>query len=66
MDYRRAWHAGGTYFFTLNLLQRLDNDVLIRHIDALSMRPAGHLFYLFLSLYLNVNAVLISLALSTG
>jgi putative transposase len=35
MDYRRAWHAGGTYFFTLNLLQRRDNDLLIRHIDIL-------------------------------
>ena len=34
-DYRRAWHPGGTYFFTLNLLQRRDNDLLIRHIDAL-------------------------------
>jgi hypothetical protein len=21
-DYRRAWHPGGTYFFTVNLLQR--------------------------------------------
>ncbi|MEO9062444.1 MAG: hypothetical protein ABI270_10450 [Nitrosospira sp.] len=20
-DYRRAWHPGGTYFFTVNLLQ---------------------------------------------
>ncbi len=35
MDYRRAWHAGGTYFFTLNLLQRRDNDLLIRYINAL-------------------------------
>lgn len=35
MDYRRAWHAGGTYFFTLNLLQRCDNDLLVRHIDVL-------------------------------
>ncbi|MDT8384932.1 MAG: transposase [Gammaproteobacteria bacterium] len=35
MDYRRAWHPGGTYFFTVNLLQRRDNDLLIRHIDAL-------------------------------
>ena len=34
-DYRRAWHPGGTYFFTLNLLQRHDNDLLIRHIDGL-------------------------------
>ena len=34
-DYRRVWHPGGTYFFTLNLLQRRDNDLLIHHIDAL-------------------------------
>ena len=34
-DYRRAWHPGGTYFFTVNLLQRHDNDLLVRHIDAL-------------------------------
>jgi putative transposase len=34
-DYRRAWHPGGTYFFTVNLLQRHDNDLLIRHIEAL-------------------------------
>lgn len=35
MDYRRAWHPGGTYFFTLNLLQRRDNDLLVRHVNAL-------------------------------
>jgi putative transposase len=34
-DYRRAWHPGGTYFFTVNLLQRQGNDLLIRHIDLL-------------------------------
>ena len=34
-DYRRAWHPGGTYFFTVNALQRQGNDLLIRHIDAL-------------------------------
>ena len=37
MDYRRAWHAGGTYFFTVNLLQRRDNDLLVKHIDILRM-----------------------------
>ncbi len=26
MDYRRAWHKGGTYFLTVNCLQRKDND----------------------------------------
>jgi putative transposase len=34
-DYRRAWHPGGTYFFTVNLLQRHGNDLLIRHVDML-------------------------------
>jgi len=34
-DYRRAWMPGGTYFFTVNLLQRQDNDLLTRHIDIL-------------------------------
>jgi putative transposase len=35
MDYRRAWHPGGTYFFTVNLLQRRDNDLLVQHVDTL-------------------------------
>jgi putative transposase len=35
MDYRRAWRPDGTYFFTVNLLQRQGNDLLIRHIDLL-------------------------------
>ena len=35
MDYRRAWHAGGTYFFTVNLLQRGDNDLHVKHINIL-------------------------------
>lgn len=34
-DYRRAWLSGGTWFFTVNLLQRQGNDLLVRHIDAL-------------------------------
>ena len=34
-DYRRAWHPGGTYFFTVNLLQRQGNDLLIRHVGLL-------------------------------
>ena len=34
-DYRRAWHPGGTYFFTVNLLQRQNNDLLVRHIELL-------------------------------
>ena len=34
-DYRRAWHPGGTWFFTVNLLHRQGNDLLVRHIDLL-------------------------------
>ncbi len=34
-NYRRALILGGTYFFTVNLLQRHDNNLLIREIDLL-------------------------------
>ena len=34
-NYRRAWVPGGTWFFTLNLLQRRDNDLLVREIELL-------------------------------
>ena len=34
-NYRRAWHPGGTYFFTVNLQQRHGNDLLTRHFDLL-------------------------------
>lgn len=34
-NYRRLWHPCGTYFFTVNLLQRNGNDLLTRHIDLL-------------------------------
>lgn len=30
-NYRRAWHEGGTYFFTVNLLHRHGNDLLTRN-----------------------------------
>ena len=33
-DYRRVRVPGGTYFFTINLLERR-SDLLVRHIDAL-------------------------------
>lgn len=33
--YRRMFRPAGTYFFTLNLLERRGNDLLIRHIDVL-------------------------------
>jgi putative transposase len=34
-DYRRAWRAGGTYFFTVTLLRRGGSDLLTRHINVL-------------------------------
>ncbi|GAB3331978.1 REP-associated tyrosine transposase [Marilutibacter aestuarii] len=33
--YRRAWHPGGTWFFTVNLLERRGNDLLVREIQLL-------------------------------
>ncbi len=34
-NYRRNFQSGATYFFTVNLLQRKNNDLLIRHINTL-------------------------------
>jgi putative transposase len=34
-DYRRAWLPGGTWFFTVNLLSRSGNDLLVRYADEL-------------------------------
>ena len=34
-NYRRVWHPGGTYCFTVTLLQRRNNDLLTREIDLL-------------------------------
>ena len=34
-EYRRARVPGGTYFFTVNLLERHDNNALVREIDLL-------------------------------
>jgi putative transposase len=34
-DYRRAWQPGGTYFFTVNALERHGNDLLTRNIEVL-------------------------------
>jgi len=34
-NYRRVWRPGGTYFFTVNALERRGNDVLVRHVDVL-------------------------------
>lgn len=41
MDYRRVWHPGGTYFFTVNLLARRDNNLLVRYIDILRKAVAS-------------------------
>lgn len=34
-DYRRFFRPGGTWFFTVNLLERKNNDLLVREIDLL-------------------------------
>ena len=34
-NYRRAFVPGGTWFFTVNLLERCGNDLLVREIDLL-------------------------------
>lgn len=34
-NYRRAFIPGGTWFFTVNLLERKNNDLLIQEIDLL-------------------------------
>lgn len=35
MEYRRIWQPGGTYFFTVNLLARKNNNLLIKHVEFL-------------------------------
>ena len=49
-DYRRAWLPGGTYFFTVNLLQRRGNDLLTRQIgqvrDAVRSVRLRHPFHI--------------------
>jgi putative transposase len=34
-NYRRVWHQGGTYFFTVTLLRRQGNNLLTANIDLL-------------------------------
>ena len=34
-NYRRLYVPGGSYFFTINLLERRDNRMLVTNIDAL-------------------------------
>ncbi|HMU66110.1 MAG TPA: transposase [Cellvibrionaceae bacterium] len=40
MEYRRVHVDGGTYFFTVTLLERSGNDLLTRHIDLLRQAVA--------------------------
>jgi putative transposase len=35
-NYRRAFIAGGTWFFTVNLLERHRNGVLVREVELQS------------------------------
>ena len=34
-NYRRAFAPGASWFFTVNLLQRRRNDLLLRHVELL-------------------------------
>jgi putative transposase len=34
-EYRRAWHPGATWFFTVNLAERRGNRLLVERIDVL-------------------------------
>jgi putative transposase len=34
-DYRRSYVPGGSFFFTVNLLERYPNDLLTKHIELL-------------------------------
>jgi putative transposase len=40
-NYRRAFVPGGTWFFTVNLLQRRGNDLLVSEIDLLRQVVQG-------------------------
>ncbi|MDR0181537.1 REP-associated tyrosine transposase [Lysobacter arvi] len=40
-NYRRAWSPGGTWFFTVALLNRRGNNLLVREIDLLRRVVAG-------------------------
>jgi putative transposase len=44
-NYRRALVPGASWFFTVNLLQRRNSDLLIRHVDTLreAVRRVRHL-----------------------
>lgn len=34
-DYRRVWVPGGTFFFTVNLLERRNHRLLVEYFDHL-------------------------------
>ena len=55
MQYRRAFVAGGTYFFTVNLLER-DKSLLTDHIDLL--KTAFHRVKLSHPFYIDAIVVL--------
>jgi len=38
-DYRRAWLPTGTFFFTVDLMQRQGNYPMARQIDIYTKRP---------------------------
>jgi len=40
-NYRRAYVPGGTWFFTVNLLERHGNDLLVREIELLRATVRG-------------------------
>ena len=39
-NWRRAWWSGGTWFFTVNLLERRNNRLLVEQIDLLRLSVA--------------------------
>ena len=49
VNYRRAYRAGGTWFFTVNLLQRQQNDLFISQISLLKVYIAIRKVYTNLS-----------------
>jgi putative transposase len=46
--YKRAWIAGGVYFFTVNLVERRNTTLLVDHVDelrkAFRLTKQDHLF----------------------
>lgn len=50
LNYRRAWSPGGTWFFTVTLLERRNDPLLVRHVevlrDAVSRTRIDHPFWI--------------------